>query len=1148
MFSYLRPHRRAPSTPTSPVPDQVPSWEGPMQLDHAHPQRFQHGSYAEAPTKLSPPPTLAPIARVSSAGYTKQPETDATNGKRGKENDIRNQNWDSSSTNTRGQDMENYSNQPRMAVTNVQRPDSSGKPMPQANNHFQYSRPQTSMQPEASSRQRPQLMDRQTLSEQNNRPVGTGRRPTGARLPTPPSGSNPVSTFEAGQSRTGKRLNLLNPMSLLARRRTSQAVAQLSAESLKISRTGNDFNESFDPRIKGTVVHDFSAPRQRRIVPTPNVRPEEGPTHIGQYQKSPNAEAFEATNDESKKLAQRRGSHTPVFTEDFEEEQYPAAGPHVRKASDFSDLTLPNLPYAGGARMSLEPTSKFNNQDSLNDKVQPAESTSILDSMPDRPPPVPPKSTSRPSTSGRISINPISTQPKASPSGKRRSRNVSQVSAKDIPGFALPKHMKSTSSRFSFDMIGAAEQERLLEDRHRQRALERKSENADTQDDDPYDDYDYDNMDDDDGLEERIPGVNADYDEEDPNDYFEEEIPGVNADALEEDEPKEYSNENTPSVNVDTPKDNNRVLADHENIAGLKFRNSVISPLSPYSPGMISTPRDANGEVIGFAMTKNSPNSPNPLTRASQDFEPSLGNVPPNETRLVHYTLQDLKLGQVDPVSPPIEDELSHLKNTQNEFAQSLSRADDDDLYYDDGLIEEVNEGDDGLEFDESVFDNVDTDEYGRPLKALSSVPTLYSPPNLTADPSPSFNKILDNLDDGATAGKVKDEVSSPENSISSGPLGPQVSVIGNNARISAVGASSSLTQDKLAAYQSALAAAAFTAAANGKFRRDSTPSHQTPSEQGDHPGLVTDSSRTSHQEPFSPTYDYDEHDDFDYDDAIEDDDIIAAANAEALAYDAEGFYGQEFGFYSVPAAGEAEYVNGGYFGPRGADGVIRTQSGRVASREPNLTPITERSEYSNRNSFMFGMHRPESLASPGLAQLINSPDYEGDMSLNALLKLRRGAWGGSQASLHSSAGSPVGGDDSSPTGQQPPWMAQNSTVTLPLGGHRRASSANSIRTSMHSDNGSVPGSPTLTMAGFAPLPLREGNKSTSTSPDKEKTEKETDFKKHRYTASAESISYLKEDDPASPTGERWILERRRTAESGEVELLGREVVSGGRI
>jgi hypothetical protein len=57
---------------------------------------------------------------------------------------------------------------------------------------------------------------------------------------------------------------------------------------------------------------------------------------------------------------------------------------------------------------------------------------------------------------------------------------------------------------------------------------------------------------------------------------------------------------------------------------------------------------------------------------------------------------------------------------------------------------------------------------------------------------------------------------------------------------------------------------------------------------------------------------------------------------------------------------------------------------------------------------------------------------------------------------------------------------------------------------------------------------------------------KGAELRKHRHTGSSDSISYMKEDDPVA--GERWVLERRRMAESGEVEVLGREVVSGGRI
>jgi hypothetical protein len=49
----------------------------------------------------------------------------------------------------------------------------------------------------------------------------------------------------------------------------------------------------------------------------------------------------------------------------------------------------------------------------------------------------------------------------------------------------------------------------------------------------------------------------------------------------------------------------------------------------------------------------------------------------------------------------------------------------------------------------------------------------------------------------------------------------------------------------------------------------------------------------------------------------------------------------------------------------------------------------------------------------------------------------------------------------------------------------------------------------------------------------------------HRHKGSADSISYKMEED----SGEmKWIMERRRLAESGRVEILEREVVEGGRI
>jgi hypothetical protein len=148
-------------------------------------------------------------------------------------------------------------------------------------------------------------------------------------------------------------------------------------------------------------------------------------------------------------------------------------------------------------------------------------------------------------------------------------------------------------------------------------------------------------------------------------------------------------------------------------------------------------------------------------------------------------------------------------------------------------------------------------------------------------------------------------------------------------------------------------------------------------------------------------------------DDAYYDDPIVAAANAEALENDDEGFYGQEFGFYAqAHGACSSEMTNGGYFGPRGVEGITRHHSSRGKFQEPSLTPITERSEWSTRNSVISlkahgGTHSNPSLASPGLAQLVDLGNLDDEMSLSALLKLRRGAWGGSNGSLRSSAGSP---------------------------------------------------------------------------------------------------------------------------------------------
>ncbi|KAF7938724.1 uncharacterized protein EAE98_001062 [Botrytis deweyae] len=1128
MFSYLRPHRRIPSTPSSPIPE-VPSFEPPARPDHGHPPRPHDARFEDESSPISSPPFLPPVARVSSAGYGNTFENLSFNGKiTTHSHDPRGQSWvDAKLNNGQKGGPEFGSSQKSPLYTSNQKSESAehAGPVPTRNAGSDHSRSQSNVIYDSNTKKFFGAMTPELDIK------STGRRPTGARIPSP--------TLEAPPTQSSKgRLKMLNPMALLARRRTSQAITQLTPESLTTNFNSND---NFDPRIKGTVVHDFSAPRgPRRNVSHNDVNTADGNRS---FQRSPYADS--ATSDKA-------GNHTPVFTENFEEEQYPAAGPHVRKANDLSDLTAPKPMYARETQRPVDQGTASKGNDDLQAGDLKRLSAQRLSS--DAGPPVLSKAeTPGPAESKHISIDPASTPPKACPSSKNggRARNVSDVSAKDIP-----KHMKSTSSRFSFDMIGAAEQERLLEDRHRQKALEKKN-NLDSNDDqqiyDEDDDFNYDDMMDDDGLEERIPGVNADYDEEDAfagfDGGYEEDIPGINTSTLEEIEEAEEQQEMEQTAAV---KNEPQPGLLDGNVAAFTFQPHVSSPMSPYTPGAATTPRDSNGQVIGFAMTKYSPClTPDPPSSVFTPISPD-GNLHLPDKQLPEGKSitgsHSQGLGIVTEVPHESQDDITQQQSSKStSFPYVAGLDDDDDLYFDDGMIGLEAEGDETRDaggFDESLFDNNDTDEYGRPIKdqfmaaqMLNVVPTGVA----------------------GTIGEPKEDTLSPLSPTANRPVGglaPQPSFSENRtsdaAPIQLI--TQSLTQDKLAAYQASLAAAAFSAAASGKFRRDSTQSlfHIDSDREENQPGLVTDSGHTSSQyDHLSPSYD----DDFDYDDALEDDEFIAAANAEALANDQDGFYGQEFGFYSHPAASSAEYVNGGYFGPRGMDGMIRSQSGRIASREPNLTPITERSEYSNRNSFMSisHLHAPSGsspMVSPGLAQLMIAESYEkgSDMSIEALLKLRSRAWGGSQASVKSSGSN--GNGNASPKSVDGSGSPVAAGPLLQSLWSRRKSSAfglvNEETESGIEDVGNLntnQSSPELEHGTTAARDVSSGNEHEG---DVEKVQRPSFIKQHKSTTSAESISYVKEDDPVK--GGRWVLERRRTADSGEVEVLGREVVSGGAI
>lgn len=316
------------------------------------------------------------------------------------------------------------------------------------------------------------------------------------------------------------------------------------------------------------------------------------------------------------------------------------------------------------------------------------------------------------------------------------------------------------------------------------------------------------------------------------------------------------------------------------------------------------------------------------------------------------------------------------------------------------------------------------------------------------------------------------------------------------------------------------------------------------------------------------------------YDDLGLDDDMVAAANGEVLASDDEGFYGQEFGFYAHarPNSGEVQAINGGFFGEDGDDGLARNKS----LKEPNLTPITERSEFSTRNSFInlghgaaFGLPSAGlGPASPSLARLAVSPLVEGEAtSFDQLRKLRANAFGGNDGNAGSGEYGPGKGPGSyawqaahgqgprSPnvgTTKVPPTAAtQGGGYFSGFGGESTGLSEPASATrSLQAQNGSPRSATVKSMA----LPFAGSQEATPKKPVPTTVEPPDTVRKASAPAykngsgptharkGSDSVTYVEEQDPAGGGSPRWVLERRRTSEQGQLELVGREVVQGGWI
>ena len=778
---------------------------------------------------------------------------------------------------------------------------------------------------------------------------------------------------EHAHHKSGKAmLHLLNPMSLLARRRSSR-VAGSKTDDMKIGVPNlvPAIPDDYDPRIRGNIVHDFSAPRPRRnLAATPSVLQEQAsqPSASDSPQNPQNTQNGNAPDSSGQTSEQKtkNNEYSPAFKEHFEDDQnvlqpenkgYLQSPLLTNQAQHDGEHSLPafarKLPSKIPEQEEGQPTEK-----QPEPEAEPEPEPQQQQQQQQQQPPQPVLNSKSPSGSVKKEALP--------PVDEEEDTVVDMPQ----PPSGLPRHFKSNASRFSFDMTGieSSVQEKLLEEKHKEKEAARRSKygSEDGEYSDMDDEFDNDLLDDMDDLEEKIPGVNVDADEDD--------------------------------------------------LDGFSGSGNMMMNRSWFSPGLspiIGSPASPAGPPPNIAGLPTAQGAPAPAETIQNSHSPSLYETatPENnvngsqETGAKETTTEQapVPLGANPGVSQPVDD--------------------DDDLYFDDGEFGDLSAdvgGDNGQTFDESIFDDETSHLYERKKRQAE-------PPGPVANEEPTATKLDDiSSEDEELTEKLPNRTEGLKHapSMASEYRGPVPKVYGSLSERapnlgSAKAHSGVLSEHNLEALHNALTKAA---AGNDQFEQtesvsDRSLGHESAAQTADsHPGLISDNSRLSQaMDAFGSEEVFE---DFDYDDtdsALYDDPIIAAANAEALENDDEGIYGEEFGFYAhAHGYSGAQLTNGGYFGPRRVEALTRSFSSRGKFREPSLTPITERSERSTRNSVISLTaahggpgHSNQPVSSPGLAQLVDLGNLDDEMSFSALMKLRRGAWGGSNGSLRSSSASP---------------------------------------------------------------------------------------------------------------------------------------------
>lgn len=881
-----------------------------------------------------------------------------------------------------------------------------------------------------------------------------------------------------GHASKKSRLNLLNPMSLLARRRSSQH-QKLEDINLSISTLSVPaLPDNFDPSIRGKVVHDFSAPRTRRLNSHNDIGNVDSPSLRSGYGSDPNR-SNDSPGARFAPSTTPNIPHSPMFKEHFQDDRpslQPERTGYLHKINAFNVAQDTDSVPAFAKRLpSAVPQPG----------VEPRPEAPRKENVPS--PPV-----------GEPSPPPPTPPPKSTPSPKF-----------DVPlPTALPKHMTSTSSRFSFQIGGggSSAQEKLLEEKHKLHEATKKSSSpgVDEEEEDDYGGYDYDA---DDGLEEMIPGVNADLED----DGFGHEIPEGNALVAR------YADHIAEGPRLPEGK---TTTVRRQSLQGFHFTPQSLT-FSPTSTNNASqpTPRDHDGFAIGIADSRD-----------------------PSEHSEIHSKDGLVDIGKVSMLGGlGISTAEVHGRRSQQKARPHGQVFDDEDLYFDDGEFDHVETDPSATAFDEQLLD----DETGK----IRDIPAENARKFEAARRSAAVDgdvQVANHWNDTKSFDS-NDLHDSIEHSSRSSLNRHQA----NRSSFMRGDSIAGLTETNLAAYHDALAFAANQAAATGKFDRkvsfsqNSDDTSQSPFES--QRGVVSDDSRFSHN--FSSAIA--EDDGFPFDDDLDDDPMIAEANAEVLENDDEGFYGQEFGFYARShGKGNSELVNGGYFADRGSNGVKRSHSGKANFQEPSLTPITERSEWSTRNSVV-SLQIPggipasaQSLPSPGIAQLLelDSPGYDDDLSFTALMKLRGRTFGGSSSSLNSSA---AGHPASSPLAYIPNHPFPHSDLTsgrMSSSIHGRSSPAGIPESEEEEEESERP---TLTQN----TPRKKMTEPVAvTSPEEMpsspgSTVGERRRGHHSRTSSgAESVSYQRDKDG------HWVLERRRTDEGSGAEVIDREYLAGARI